>query len=74
MLRNVKMTAPYFHDGSVGRLEDAVRIMGKVQLGSDLTKSQLEDIDAFLQSLTGRIPDDAMKVPCLPATEQLLSR
>jgi cytochrome c peroxidase len=69
MLRNVEKTAPYFHDGSVESLEQAEWIMGKVQIESDLTKPQLEDIDAFLQSLTGRIPEDAMKVPILPATD-----
>jgi cytochrome c peroxidase len=69
MLRNVEKTSPYFHDGSVGELETAIWIMGKVQLGTDLAKSQLEDLNAFLQSLTGRIPEDAMKVPLLPAAE-----
>ena len=69
LLRNVEKTAPYFHDGSVARLEDTVRIMGKVQLGKDLDKPQLEDICAFLQSLTGQIPDDAMKIPLLPSTK-----
>jgi len=65
-LRNVAKTPPYFHDGSVDRLEDAVWIMGKVQLGKDLAKSQLEDLVVFLKSLTGKIPEDALKVPLLP--------
>jgi cytochrome c peroxidase len=69
MLRNVEKTAPYFHDGSVSRLEEAIWIMGKVQLGKDLTKPQLEEINDFLRSLTGEIPEDAMKVPILPAIE-----
>lgn len=66
ILRNVERTAPYFHDGSVNRLEDAVWTMGKIQLGKDLTKEQKESILDFLASLTGTIPDDALKIPVLP--------
>ncbi len=69
MLRNVEMTSPYFHDGSVAKLDDAVWIMGKIQLGRELTKSQMEGIAAFLKSLTGEIPEDAIKVPMLPSLE-----
>jgi cytochrome c peroxidase len=69
MLRNVAKTSPYFHDGSVDTLEDAERIMAKIQLGKDLTKSQLEDIASFLKSLTGRIPEDALRIPLLPSME-----
>lgn len=67
--RNVAKTAPYFHDGSVHKLDDAVWIMGKIQLGRDLTKSQIEGMAAFLTSLTGEIPQDAIKIPLLPSTE-----
>lgn len=67
MLRNVEMTSPYFHDGSVDKLKDAVWIMGKVQLGKDLDKSWVEEIVAFLNALTGKIPEDALKVPLLPS-------
>jgi cytochrome c peroxidase len=69
VLRNAAMTNPYFHDGSVDSLDQAVWIMGKIQLGSDLSKQQLEDIHAFLNSLTGEIPQDALKVPLLPSSE-----
>ncbi len=69
MLRNVAKTAPYFHDGSVDQLRDAVWIMGKIQLGRDLTQPQIEDIVAFLKSLTGKISEDALKVPMLPSME-----
>ncbi len=69
ILRNVERTSPYFHDGSVSRLEDAVRIMGKIQLGKDLTKEQKESIVGFLASLTGTIPEDAMKIPILPPSD-----
>lgn len=69
VLRNVEMTPPYFHDGSVGRLPDAVWIMGKVQLGLDLATSRVESIVAFLESLTGTLPKSAAEVPLLPGSE-----
>lgn len=68
-LRNVDRTAPYFHDGSVSRLEEAVWIMAKVQLGKDPEVRSVRDIHSFLESLTGKIPDDALKVPVLPGRE-----
>jgi cytochrome c peroxidase len=52
-LRNVATTAPYFHDGSAPSLDEAVRKMATAQLDLTLTEQQLEDIVAFLQSLTG---------------------
>ena len=67
--RNVARTAPYYHDGSVDKLEDAVWIMAKIQLGKDLGKSQVDEIVTFLKSLTGKIPEDALKVPLLPSME-----
>lgn len=51
-LRNVALTAPYFHDASVASLEDAVRIMGRYQLGVDLPRQDVALIVAFLKSLT----------------------
>lgn len=69
VLRNVAETPPYFHDGSVDKLEDAVVIMGKIQLGKDLTSDQAKDITSFLKSLTGKIPDLALTVPVLPDVE-----
>ncbi len=69
VLRNVAKTAPYFHDGSVGRLEEAVWIMGKVQLNRDLNKEQVAEIVVFLKSLTGVIPNEALTIPLLPSTE-----
>lgn len=56
-LRNVEKTAPYFHDGSVATLEEAIRIMAKVQLGMDLTVPEINDIKAFLQTLTAQDSD-----------------
>jgi len=66
-LRNVAMTPPYFHDGSVDNLHDAIRIMGKVQLGKTLSDAEIGDLAAFLTSLTGKLPDDFAEAPVLPA-------
>lgn len=64
--RNVALTAPYFHNGKVATLHEAVRVMGKVQLDVDLTETQVDDIVAFLGSLTGEFPKIVM--PRLPMT------
>ena len=69
VLRNVEKTAPYFHDGSVGKLENAVWIMAKIQLGKDLDKTQIEEVVTFLKCLTGKIPEDALRVPLLPSMD-----
>ena len=58
-LRNVADTAPYFHDGSQEDLAEAVRIMGQVQLGKELEDQQVSDIVAFLESLSGELPEHA---------------
>jgi cytochrome c peroxidase len=52
-LRNVEITYPYFHDGSVAALKDAVKIMARVQRGKILTDDEAEKIVAFLKTLTG---------------------
>ncbi len=64
-LRNVSMTPPYFHDGSVATLPQAVRIMAKVQLGKTLTEGQINDLVAFLESLTGPLPKEFATEPVL---------
>jgi cytochrome c peroxidase len=56
-LRNVAKTYPYFHDGSVEKLEDAVIIMAKTQLDKDLDEYQVKSLIAFLNTLTGDIPN-----------------
>src|SRR5262249_30503004 len=66
MLRNVAMTPPYFHDGSVAALADAVRIMGRVQLGLTLTEREVGDLVAFLEALTGPLPANFTTAPPLP--------
>jgi len=65
-LRNVAMTAPYFHDGSVAALPEAVRVMARVQLGAKLSDPEVNDIVAFLESLTGDLPPDFAAAPVLP--------
>lgn len=54
-LRNVALTAPYFHDGSAQTLEDAVGVMAKYQLGRPLPPKDVEDIVKFLKTLTGEL-------------------
>lgn len=65
-LRNIALTAPYFHNGRVKTLEEAVRVMAPSQLATKLEPSQVDDVVAFLKSLTGEFPDISM--PRLPAT------
>ena len=59
-LSNVEKTYPYFHDGSVGDLGEAVQIMAKAELNKELTETQVSDITIFLNTLTGDIPESAM--------------
>lgn len=63
-LRNVALTAPYFHSGKVWSLEQAVAIMGSAQLGIQLTDEEVEAITAFLTTLTGERPK--VEFPVLP--------
>lgn len=55
-LRNVAITAPYFHNGSVSDLKEAIRVMGKTQLNKDLSDEQIASIAEFLSALTGPRP------------------
>jgi cytochrome c peroxidase len=61
-LRNVELTAPYFHDGSAQTLNQAVQVMAKYQLGRKLTDAQVASIISFFTSLTGRVPEQALLV------------
>ncbi|MDE2352908.1 MAG: cytochrome-c peroxidase [Alphaproteobacteria bacterium] len=63
-LRNIALTAPYFHSGQVWDLKEAVTVMGTSQLGVQLTDSEIDKITAFLGSLTGKQPSIAY--PILP--------
>ena len=65
--RNVAVTAPYFHNGSVKTLPEAIRVMAKTQLNRDLSDPEVKDIESFLQSLTGKFPEQ--KMPRLPEVE-----
>jgi len=65
-LRNVTETGPYLHDGSIGTLDQAVRLMAKHQLGKRLDDEQVRLLMAFLQSLTGRIDEGYVARPTLP--------
>jgi cytochrome c peroxidase len=65
-LRNVALTAPYFHSGQVWSLREAVEVMAKSQLGKTLKDNELDDITAFLHTLTGEQPK--VVYPKLPAS------
>lgn len=65
-LRNVAETAPYYHDGGVASLEEAVRQMAEFQLGRNLTAEQTRQIVDFLKVLTGKIDAEHIKAPVLP--------
>ena len=67
-LRNITETAPYFHDGKVATLDEAIRLMGKHQLGLNLEEREVSAIVEWLGSLTGRIPTEYIKPPLLPAS------
>jgi len=57
ILRNVTKTSPYFHNGTVDTLRDAIRYMAKHQLGMNPTNKQVDEIVAFFESLEGDIVD-----------------
>lgn len=71
-LRNVEMTYPYFHDGQVQTLSEAVDIMGKIQLGRTFSKEENAQLVAFLKALTGEQPRFALPIlpPSTPNTPQ----
>jgi cytochrome c peroxidase len=62
-LRNVAETHPYFHDGSVSSLEEAIKIIAKVNLNRDLTDDEVASIAVFLNALTGELPAESTKAP-----------
>lgn len=63
-LRNVEHTAPYFHNGSVTSLDEAVRVMASAQLNQDLDEQEVADLVAFLESLSGPFPE--LTLPRIP--------
>ena len=65
-LRNVAKTEPYFHDGSVATLSEAVRLMARHQLGRELDDASVARIVDFLGALTGELPSERIAPPQLP--------
>ncbi|MGB7451945.1 MAG: cytochrome-c peroxidase [Lysobacterales bacterium] len=63
-LRNVDMTYPYFHDGEAATMDEAVDIMGRLQLGRKFEQADIDQIVAFLKTLTGEQP--SFVLPILP--------
>lgn len=67
-MRNVTKTQPFFHDGSVADLGQAVKIMAKVELNKELTDAQVSSIIAFLTALEGDLPADVKTAPAVLAS------
>jgi cytochrome c peroxidase len=65
-LRNVEKTGPYFHDGKIATLKDAIARMAEYQVGKKLSDADIQSIETWLKSLTGEIPADYIKQPELP--------
>jgi cytochrome c peroxidase len=66
-LRNITETAPYLHDGSIASLEEMVAKMAEYQLGRTISAEDTKAIVAFLGSLKGRVDENYIKKPELPA-------
>jgi cytochrome c peroxidase len=62
-LRNIEKTYPYFHDGSIARLDSTIIIMAKSQLNKELTQTDVQGIIAFLKTMTGDVREDAKIIP-----------
>jgi cytochrome c peroxidase len=71
-LRNIALTAPYFHTGNAWDLRQAVAVMGTSQLGTQLTAAEIDKITDFLNSLTGEQPQ--IVYPILPPSVASTSR
>lgn len=71
-LRNVELTYPYFHDGEAATLEQAVDIMGRLQLGRIYSEGEIDKIVAFLMTLSGDRPQ--FLLPLLPASSNQTPR
>ena len=65
-LRNIEKTGPYYHNGMVEKLEDAISRMAEYQLGKSLTPEKVNSIATFLKALTGDVPAEYIKAPELP--------
>jgi cytochrome c peroxidase len=65
-LRNIAETRPYYHNGKVETLEQAVSRMAEYQLGKTVNQGQVRSIITWLKALTGEIPVEYVKMPVLP--------
>ena len=61
VLRNISKTAPYFHNGAIKELKEAVRIMSKYQIGEEFTPTQIDEVVAFLETLDGELVEYEIK-------------
>ncbi len=69
-LRNIEKTGPYFHNGKVTTLEQAVSTMAEYQLGKALPDTHVKSISAWLKTLTGEVPAEYIKEPPLPKSTE----
>ncbi len=65
-LRNVSKTAPYFHNGKIPSLDQAVASMSEYQLSRPLSEAEVKSIVSFLNTLTGEVPAQYIRRPELP--------
>jgi cytochrome c peroxidase len=65
-LRNITQTAPYFHNGKVWSLKEAIIEMGRIQLGAEISDKEAASIEEFFKALDGRKP--SLTLPMLPAS------
>ncbi len=65
-LRNIEKTGPYFHNGKVATLDQAITQMADYQLGKQLSPSEVSSVATWLKSLTGDLPTEYIKQPALP--------
>jgi cytochrome c peroxidase len=73
-LRNIEKTAPYFHDGSVATLDDAVKAMAEYQLGRALKDEEVREIVSWLKVLTAKVPRDVTRPPEAPQATTATAR
>jgi len=65
-LRNVTKTAPYFHNGKIWSLKEAIVEMGRIQLGVKISDKEAASIEEFMKALDGRMPE--ITIPMLPSS------
>ena len=70
VLRNIAETGPWFQNGKVQSLDQAVRLMGEYQTGQKLSAAQVQQIVAFLRALTGPIPTNYIQPPTVAASPE----